>query len=205
MLTVANPQPAISQTVVLSLTVAGEETAVAANNRFNLLDLVFVDPDEGDDACFLCYADWLLKLLGFEPSFWMLHHMSLTDLQASLSWDYYTSFIGQNSSELSTILATNPTILWQTLDALETWTPAVQTYDDGQGSAVIVSQAMVDEAKAALEDIRDAADPDLAARIQVELDLLDIESYAGLTMDEVATRVMDRVQSVTYLPIVFSQ
>ena len=200
-LTVTNPQPAVSEMVTITLeSQAGRWWGSRA--LVNPLNLVFVDATEGDADCSLCFADWLLQSLGFEPSFWMLHGLDLTALQATPSWQVYSAMFGGHSQELSGILATHPLVLWDTMSALETWTPAIVSYDDGDGDMVTVTQQMVDAAEAAFAGIQDAADPELAAIIGNELDWLDTASMVGQDMDEVAARVEERVVSQRFLPVV---
>lgn len=200
-MTVANPQPVLSE--AMTITLDAEPGTVGPSRRLhNPLHLTFVNAGAGDTICSLCFVDWLLKLLGFDTSFWMLHHLQLNDLRQSDSWNYYHALFNNNTSEVTTMMATQPTVLWTTFDALETWTPAIATADAGGGGTITVTQGMADEAVAALTSIRDHASPSLAARIQLELDVLDVTGMAGLTMDEVMARVEERIQGQVYLPIV---
>jgi len=128
--------------------------------------------------------------------------MMLTDLQASDAWPYYHNLFNQYTAELTTIMATNPTVLWQTYDALETWTPAIAAADNGSGSSIVVSPQMATEALLALEGIRDNASPALAAQIQVEIDVLDPNAMVGQTMDDVFLQMENRIQGQVYLPFV---
>ncbi|MCP4358537.1 MAG: hypothetical protein GY796_11020 [Chloroflexi bacterium] len=206
-LTIANPQPAVSETVKITLNVV-TGTAVIQNTFPNTLHnplnltLTFIDPVQGDSLCSLCFVDWLLKLLGFDTSFWMLYHMTLTDLQASDAWPYYHNLFNQHTAELTTIMATNPTVLWHTYDALGTWTPAIAAADNGNGSSFVVSQQMADEAILTLEGIRDNVSPALAAQIQVEIDVLDPNDMVRQTMDDVFVQVENRIQGQVYLPFI---
>jgi hypothetical protein len=203
-LTVANPQPMLNETVTITLDVAvSSGLRVEGSGQFNPLHLMFVDADQGNAACWLCFVDWLLQLLGFEPSFWQLHHMELAGLRDTPTWNYYQSAFADHSSELSSVMALNPSLLWQTADTLETWTPAIQAYDEGFGSSVTITQPMVDQIVALAEGIRDATDAtDLAAQIQFELDVLDPDSLAGLNIDEAMTQIGERIEAQLFLPLV---
>lgn len=200
-LTVTNPQPVISETVTITLKI---ETEPPQTDAVPPLSLTFIDVGEDDTQCSLCFIDWLLKLMGFDTSFWMLHHMNLNGLRDGDSWHHYHALFNGHNDELTTIIATNPELLWQTWEALDTWTPAIQAVEDGNGDMVPVTQPMVDEAMTVLAGIRDNAGPQLAAQIQTEIDLLAIETMAddGLTMDDVVARVDNRVDTLIYLPVV---
>lgn len=161
-LNVTNPQPDVSATMTVSLHVTGGVLAPVAD-LVNPLSLTFVNAEQGDPLCSLCFLDWLLQLLGFEPSFWMLHHMELSALRDTPAWDHYHALFAGNAGEFSAVLAANPGLLWQSFDALESWTPAIQSLDDDTGEQVIVSQEMVNQAVGTLEGIRNAAGPGLAA------------------------------------------
>ena len=200
-LTVTNPQPSLSETVTITLKI---EAQPSQTDAVPPLSLTFINAEEDDTLCSLCFVDWLLKLMGFETSFWMLHHMQMNDLRNGQSWHYYHVLFGNHNQELTTMIATNPELLWQTWDALDTWTPALQAVEDGNGASEPVTQAMVDEAMTALEGIRDNASPQLAAQIQTEIDVLGIESMATdeLTMADVMAQVGDRIDGLVYLPVV---
>jgi hypothetical protein len=100
------------------------------------------------------------------------------------------------------IMALNPALLWQTADTLESWTPAVQAYDEGLGSSVTVTQAMANQLVTVFEGVRDEASPPLADRIQSELDVLDPNSFVGLTMDEAMVQIGERIQGQIFLPLI---
>lgn len=200
-LTVTNPLPVISETVTITLKI---ETEPPQTDAVPPLSLTFINVGEDDTLCSLCFIDWLLKLMGFETSFWMLHHMNLNGLRDGDSWNYYHGLFNSHNDELTTIIATNPELLWQTWDALDTWTPAIQAVEDGNGAMVPVTQPMVDQAMIVLEGIRDNAGPQLAAQIQTEINVLEIESMVndGLTMDDVVNRVDNRIDTLIYLPVI---
>ncbi|MCA9972203.1 MAG: VCBS repeat-containing protein [Anaerolineales bacterium] len=201
-LQVGNPAPAVSQTVDLRLTARFSSTrrALAAALPDDL-SLVFVQPEAGMPDCMLCFADWLLKALGFTPDFWMLHHVDLP-LSQTPTWAYYTGGFGMHAAEMSDILLTHPLLLWQTYDVMTLWTPAVLELDHGQGDLVVVTQEMADGLTGLFSGMAAEASPELAARIQFELDVLDLDAYVGLTMDEAQAQLGERIQAVVYLPVV---
>lgn len=203
-LTIANPQPMPRETVTITLAVAANSSLhLDGGGLFNPLHLTFVDAEQGDSGCWLCFVDWLLNLLGFEPGFWQLHHMAFTELRDTPTWNYYQQGFAQHAEAMAAVMAANPGLLWQTADALETWTPALQAYDEGMGSNVTVNQPMVDELVAVFDDMKNAThDPALAAQIQRELAVLNPDSFVGLTMDEAVGRLEERVQGQLFLPFV---
>ena len=194
----------LNETITITLDVAANDALLLEHGgQFNPLHLMFVDSASGDTSCWLCFIDWLLKLLGFDTTFWQLHHLELTEIRNTPTWDYYQSGFAQHAEEISLVVAANPTLLWQTADALETWTPALQAYDDGTGSAVFITQPMIDQLVTIFAAIRDATnDPALAAQIQLELDTLNPNSFVSLTMDEAMTQIGGRIQGQLFLPII---
>lgn len=202
-----NPDPSEAMTLTLSLETLREQ---APEGLFNPLNLVFVDEQAGhNQPCnsTLCYVDWLLKLLGFDTTFWMLHHLELNEVRQSEAWPYYQTLFSTHNDAMTNVIATHPLVLWQTFDALETWTEPIYEHDVGNDS-VLVTQEMANEATTALEGIRDAAQdshPELAAAIQVELDVLDPQGMVGMPMGEVMDQVANRINGRVYLPVMVSQ
>ena len=200
-LAVANPNLAPAQPITLTLSLFSGRT-MASSRRVNPLTVTFIAGDAGDVACTLCYADWLLKLLGFETSFWAIHHMQFAALRETLSWDYYSGQFSLHAQELSHILATNPILLWQTFDALELWMPALAALDDGQGQSFIVTEPMATAAQALFTGIQAEADPALAAQIAIELARLDFPGTVGQPVAVLEQTVAARVQVQLHLPLV---
>jgi hypothetical protein len=128
--------------------------------------------------------------------------MELPDLGNSFAWIYYRGFFMGNAGELSSIIAARPTLLWQTFDAVETWTPAIQALDDGDGDSTLVTQQMVDEALGAFTAIAEEANPALAARIRIEIDTLNVETFVGMTMTEVYDQAINRVDEMIFVPVI---
>lgn len=201
-LAVENPGLSASEWVSLTLSAPNPAAQTRRPQALaNPLYLLFAGAEEGPVDCFFCTADWLLKLLGFEPSFWMLHHYELADLKGTPSWAYYAGLGQGNTAELSSIIFANPTLLWQTYEVLQLWTPAVGSYDEGQGANVILTAEMMAQTEDWLNAIAGEADPSLAAVIDRELGILNPASMAGMNMSQVTARVRGRVESQLYLPV----
>ncbi|MFZ0544189.1 MAG: VCBS repeat-containing protein, partial [Candidatus Promineifilaceae bacterium] len=183
MLNLVNPQPDPDIDYTLSLyvpTLANQGGTPPTDS----LTFVFVDGDQGPVDCILCYLDWLLRLLNFEPTFYQLHHFDLPAQETSPQWDYYTRLFDDYSPTLSALVAQNPSLAWSSQETLQEWTPAVESLSDGTGDSFVVTADMANDTNDLFNGLKDVADPNLAALIQHEQDLLDVESLAGLTMDE---------------------
>lgn len=204
LLSVNNPLPPTQETVTLTLSIdSGAEQM--QRSLVNPLSLVFINPDKGANNCVgaLCDMDWLLKLLGFDTSFWMIHHLQLLELDNSTGWDHYHGLFNTHNDELIKVIATNPLVLWQTFDALETWTEPLYNYDQGMGGTI--STEMANSASNTLTAIHDAAAADyplLAARLQMELDILQPAAMAGQPISDAVTQIANRQNYETYLPII---
>ena len=221
-LTIDNPVPVMTDTINLTLApganlfapglIGSKLPASLANidktaDRANPLDLLFINENRGPGGCFLCMIDWVLKLAGFEPSFWQLHHVELADLRRSSAWPYYMRLFQDHDSELTEIMLANPGLMWQTFDVLQVWTPGILAADAGQGDAVLITPAQAKGADDLLKDIASAASPTLAARIQREAQALDILSLGDKSMNQALNRIENRIEGQVYLPVitVFSQ
>ncbi len=200
-LVVANPQTAMSETVQLSLDSVLAQL-LSVEEVTDKLALTFIDAEVGDQSCVLCYADFLLKLMGIDTTFWQLHHLSFPGLEASLSWQYYHAVFENHEEELSTIVATNPGLLWQSFDVFEAWTPGLVAASNGDGNMSIVSDKMVDDAENLLLGIQAEASPALANRIESEMAFLDLDSFRNGTMDDALLQIENQVQYQLFLPIV---
>ena len=210
-LTVEKPSPLLTETLTLTLStdatlskwdswLSSLPRESSATAKVNPLDLLFIDEQKGPSGCFLCMLDWVLKLAGFEPSFWQLHHVQLADLRASLSWSYYMGLFQTHESELTTILLANPSLLWETFDVLQVWTPGIVAADAGQGDTIIITQAQAREADDLLKHIAEAAGPQLKEAIGYEAQILDFPSQGGKNMNEALENLKSRIKGQIYLP-----
>lgn len=149
------------------------------------LTFVWIAGDQGPSDCILCYLDWLLRFLNFQPTFYEMHSYNLPDQQNSPQWNYYTRLFDSYSPALSTMVGENPTLAWKSHTTLQQWTPAVESLSNDTGDMFVVTGYMADNLNNLFDSVKEEADPGLAAIVQREQDLLDIESLAGLNMNEV--------------------
>jgi hypothetical protein len=210
-LSVENPSPLLTETLTLTLSTDAAlskwdswlhslQREGSTTAKVNPLKLLFIDEQKGPTSCFLCMLDWVLKLADFEPSFWQLHHVQLADLRASPSWSYYMGLFQAHESELTTILLTNPGLLWETFDVLQVWTPGIVAADAGQGDTIIITQAQAGEVEDLLKDIAEAASPQLKEAIKYETQILDFPSQGGKNMNQALEKLKSRVKGQIYLP-----
>ncbi|MGD2049353.1 MAG: hypothetical protein PVH03_07660, partial [Chloroflexota bacterium] len=192
-----NPDPSEELELTLFVTVQGETPT--AGNQTDMLSFFFVDGSQSpEEDCLLCFNEWLARLLGFDPIFGALHHLSLPEQKASSQWNYYTLLFEIYTPELRDIVAAHPAVLWDTLTTLDEWTGPLQDLDNGSGTAVTVTQSMVDNGIELVEGIKDEASPGLAAVISHEQNAVDMPSFVGLNMEEawgkvVANRPIDEL------------
>jgi len=170
------PNPDIVYTLSLFVPMVGPPT--------DAINFVWVEGDQGPTDCILCYLDWLLRFMNFQPTFYNLHHYDFTEQQASPQWDYYTRLFDGYSPTLSSLVAENPSLAWKSNTTFQQLTPAVESLSNGTGNSYVISADMVNNLTDLLDELKDTADPDLAAIIQREEDMIDFESMVGLTMDE---------------------
>ena len=183
-LNIINPMPNPNMAISLTVSVTGAGVPPIPADVTDRLIMEFVEGDPWAGQCVLCYADWLLKFVGFEPDFWTLHHMNLPDQEASPQWEYYEFLFSIYSPEMTSILATNPSVLWTALPTLEDWSPAVKSLELGTGDTFTVTTEMANNAESLVNGFKSNASPSLQVALQQEQDALNLPSFAGLTMDE---------------------
>lgn len=170
------------------------------------LVLVFVDAAQGQSDCYLCFVEWLARLLDFNPGFNDLFYLDLEEQEASPQWDYYTAMFGIYEPEITDLVAEPPSLLWSSLQMMNGWTPAVQDLAAGTGDQATITQAMVDDMVATFDGLKAEAGPGLQAAIQREQDALDLPSFVGMDMeaawDEFVAR---RPISQTYVMIILEE
>jgi hypothetical protein len=185
--TITNPAPDPSEEIDLTLFVEQP-----SNPTDNVL-LFFVDGEQGEKGCILCYLDWLAKLLGFDPGFVSLHHADFSGQQQSPQWQYYTDLFGFYSPEMTEIIARHPMLLWDSLEMLHGFTPGALALAGGNGDQVVVTQTLVDDTIGLFAGVASHASPDLQQAIQRELAVLDLPSFVGLNMNEAWETLVARV------------
>ena len=80
---VTNPAPDPREEITLTLSVEQPD------NLTDSVLLIFVDGEQGDSGCILCYVEWLARLVGFDPGFGLLHHAALSEQRDTRQWTYY--------------------------------------------------------------------------------------------------------------------
>jgi hypothetical protein len=184
LLQVTNPRPDPSAEAELTLSVTPSGALPGPGDVTDRLKLVFVDDGQGMKGCILCFVEWLGRLVGVDSAFGAMHHMELDEQEDSPQWGYYTGLFGLYAPEMADIVARNPLLLWRAVNTLDDWTPAVQSLGEGTGDAYTIDAGMVDGAQALLDGVQDKAGPGLQALLQQERAALDLDSFAGLTMDQ---------------------
>lgn len=204
-LQLVNPMPDPSETVTLTLHLTEPGIPPGPADVTDRLLLVFVDSDQGLDECILCYLEWLARFLGFDPAFGTLHHLSLPNQEASPLWDYYTALFDYYAPEMASVTASNPGLLWQSLDALEDWTPAAESVAAGTGDTTLVSQELVDDTVSFFDGLEAEASPGLKAAIQHERAALDLPSLVGMNLNAAFEEIEARRQvSFSFVTIILN-
>jgi hypothetical protein len=202
-LNLVNPQPDPSLAVTLTLRVAlpGSPPGPVTDS----LVLIFVDGQQGNSTCLLCFTEWLGRLAGFQVELSPMHHADLSAQESTPQWAYYSGLFHFYSPEMTDLIAANPKLLWQSLDTFIAWTPAVQSLGEGTGSSYIITDAMVDDLVSWTDDLAAEGSPGLQAVIQQEKAALDPPSFAGLNMEEAWAEIVTRRPiSQTFITIVIS-
>ena len=196
LLNLENPAPDPSETFTLILRVAPGGTPPAGSVETDRLLFVFVDGAQGPRNCFLCYVEWLGRLLDVDPALWSLHHADLGEREASPQWDYYSALFGVYAPQMSDLVARHPSLLWSSIGVLNDFKPAVQALESGDAGYTI-DQSLAEGMDGFFEDMAAEAGPGLQAAVEQERAALDLPAFAGLTMDEawdhlVAQRPIDQ-------------
>ncbi len=191
-LNLVNPDPVPNETYTLTLSVTQPGVTPTPADETDRLLFVFVDGEQGMKDCILCYVEWLGRFVGIDSIFGAMHHLPLEAQRASPLWPYYTALYDLYAPEMADIVAGNPPVLWQALVTLDEWTPALQALSAGNGSSVVVSQSMMDDATGLIEALKKEFGPGLQAAIQHEQAALDLESLTGLNMDQVWDEMLIR-------------
>ena len=191
LLNLENPDPDPSETFTLSLRVVPAGAPPADGAETDRLLFVFVDGDQGPRACWLCYIEWLGRLLGIDPALWSLHHADLGGREGTPQWDYYTALFRIYSPQMSDLVARHPSLLWSSIRVLDDFKPAVQALAAGDGGYTI-DQALADGMDGFFADLAAEAEPGLQAAIDQERAALDVPSFAGMTMVEAWVHLVEQ-------------
>jgi hypothetical protein len=181
----------------------------------NQLELIFYYPDSPLRNCFLDGLDFMNFLAGASSvaglDLMQLAQESFIDLDlfhqvrdqimaSSPQGRYYRGLYNAFSPEFLQITAQNVGLLGEINQAIQAWTPAFRALVDGQGDQAAITPAMIERADELLAAYESKAGPELAAIIRQEMDALDLQSFAGLTMDEALAKVNERPVSELFLP-----
>jgi hypothetical protein len=157
------------------------------------------------EECILCYVEWLVRLLGFDPTFGAMHHIDISGQEDTLAWAYYTATFDAYSPELATIVATNPAILFESLALLESWTPVAQGMGDS-GSTALITQDMVDDGNSLADDIEAQASAGLQTFLAHEQTAVDGDALVGMNAEAAWAEVeSQRNFSALFLTIVLNE
>ena len=107
--------------------------------------------------------------------------------------------------ELTFILASDPSLTWDAFRTLENLMPGLSAFTKGQGSLVVIDQALMDQALDIWQRVEAEASPGLAAVINQYLtDTNNLQLYVGMTFDEWAATLGVNPPAVqkTFLPVV---
>jgi len=103
---------------------------------------------------------------------------------------------------MSSIVAIHPLILWDALQIIDEWTPAIQALDAGNGTTYWVSPEMAQSVDQLFAEVSAAASPGLSAAIQQERFALDLPSLGGLSVKQVWEEIQTRrTLSELFMPI----
>jgi hypothetical protein len=132
---------------------------------------------------------------------------ALTDVfRETAAGTSYVDRYAQNDIEITTIMMSDPQLLWDSYRTLQDFMPGLAALTGGYGSQVVVTQEMADNALSIWTRIADDASPELATIIQAELaQTNDLQDFVGLTFNQWAESIgVKPPAGDLYLPIVFS-
>jgi len=202
-LNLVNPMPDPNETFTLTLSVTTTGVLPGPGDQTDRLVLAFIDAGQGPSTCYLCYVEWLGRFLGFDPQFGAMHQVDIAETQALALNNYYAALHDLYAPEISNIVASNPTLLWSSLNTLDEWTPGVESLGNGTGDTITITQQMVDDGIGLLNGIKGQASQGLQVVIQHEQDALNLPSFVGLNMNQAWNQVMvTRNISGTFLTVI---
>jgi hypothetical protein len=124
--------------------------------------------------------------------------------QATPEGDAFVNLYAQHDFELGTLLASNPSLLWDSYRTLHNFMPGLEALVNGRGAEAIITQAMADQALDIWQRLAAAAGPSLAGEINSRLvETNNLQLYVGMTFDQWALSLgVDPPASQLYLPII---
>lgn len=132
-----------------------------------------------------------LQQIGLPPGSEYATFAAMTDVfLATPEGERYTELYVQHQAEMLSIGAADPQLLWDSYQTLQDFMPGLAAMVSGQGSEVLVSQRMVDNALSVWQRMAAAASPELAQAINSELaQSNNLQDFVGLSFDEWALEI----------------
>jgi hypothetical protein len=124
--------------------------------------------------------------------------------QATPEGDAFVNLYAQHDFELGTLLASNPSLLWDSYRTLHNFMPGLEALVNGRGAEAIITQEMADQALDIWQRLAAVASPSLAGEINsrlVETDNLQV--YVGMNFDQWALSLgVEPPANRIYLPLI---
>jgi hypothetical protein len=118
---------------------------------------------------------------------------------------HYIYLYFEHAAEVADIGFADPSLIWDIYRTLHNFMPGLEALVTGQGSQVIVTQEMVDNALDIWQRFAAAASPGLAVTINQELSQYNqLQDFVGMTFDEwaMALGVLPSDNNDVYLPFI---
>jgi hypothetical protein len=131
--------------------------------------------------------------------------LAMTPLfQATPGGQNYVSLYGDHVQEMTGIILDDTTLLWDSFGTLQNFLPGLEALVSGEGSEVVVTQQMVDDALDIWQRLAAAGSPELAATINGQLaQYNNLQDFAGMTFDEWAAAIgVSPPDEAVYLPLI---
>ena len=108
---------------------------------------------------------------------------------ASATGRFYTQAFYGFAPAFGAALIRSPSLLFDVTGAQDAWLEGIRALNDGRGSSVIITQAMVDDLTGIVAELENNSSGALRELIERDRARLDIDTLAGLDFDEFRTRI----------------